>query len=89
MKTKKLPLRKCVGCSEQKTKKELIRIVKNNIGEINIDFSGKAQGRGAYLCPNLDCFNKALKKKTLNKALQCDVPKNIYENLAQELDKNG
>lgn len=89
MRSKKIPLRKCVGCNEQKPKKELIRIVKNKEDEINIDFTGKAHGRGAYLCPKLQCLKDAQKKKALNKALQYDIPDDILNKLVQELSKNG
>lgn len=88
MKKRKIPLRKCVGCNEQKNKKELIRIVKNKEGEINIDFTGKAHGRGAYICPNEECLKSAQKKKSLNRAFQQEVPMDIYERLIEELNNN-
>jgi len=89
MKVKKIPLRKCVGCHEQKSKKELIRIVKTSQGEISIDFTGKAHGRGAYICPSIECLEKAKKKKALNRAFETDVPSVIYDNLTEELGSNG
>lgn len=89
MKKKKVPLRKCVGCLEQKPKKELIRIVRNKEGEIKIDFTGKAHGRGAYICPQVECLLKVQKKKSLNKAFGVDVPSEIYEQLIEELSNNG
>lgn len=88
MKSKKVPLRKCVGCMEQKSKKELIRIVKSKDGVINVDFTGKAHGRGAYICPDIDCLEKAQKKKALSKAFQGEVSKEIYDSLIQELKNN-
>lgn len=88
MTKRKIPLRKCVGCNEQKTKKELIRIVKNKEGEINVDFTGKAHGRGAYICPNEECLKAAQKKKSLNRAFGQEIPVAIYEKLIEEL-KNG
>lgn len=66
----------------------MIRIVKNKEGEINIDFTGKAHGRGAYICPNLECLEKAKKKNALNKAFEMAVPDEIFEKLAGELSKN-
>jgi len=87
-KMKKVPLRKCVGCMEQKNKKELIRIVKNKDGHISIDFTGKAPGRGAYICLNTKCLQNAFKKKALNRALQQEIPKEIYDELEQELSRN-
>ncbi|MDK2917432.1 MAG: uncharacterized protein PWQ37_165 [Candidatus Petromonas sp.] len=89
MKKKKIPLRKCVGCNEQKPKKELIRIVKNKEGSIKVDYTGKAHGRGAYICPEADCLKKAQKKKALNKAFQYEIPDEIYERLTEELNGNA
>ncbi|WP_141706109.1 RNase P modulator RnpM [Caloranaerobacter ferrireducens] len=88
MKKRKVPLRKCVGCNEQKPKKELVRIVKNKEGIVSIDLTGKANGRGAYICKNIDCLEKAVKGKKLNKALEIDIPQEIYIKLKEELTKN-
>ncbi len=88
MKKRKIPLRKCVGCNEQKSKKEFIRIVKNKEGDISIDFTSKAHGRGAYICPSIDCLKAAQKKKSLNRAFEQEIPKEIYERLIEELSKN-
>lgn len=89
MKKRKIPLRKCVGCNEQKTKKELIRIVKSKEGEISIDFSGKAHGRGAYICPDEECLKAAQKRKAFNRAFQQEIPQDIYEKLIEELKNEG
>lgn len=62
MKTKKIPLRMCLGCNEMKPKRDLIRIVKSSEGEVSLDFTGKKSGRGAYICRNADCFRKAKKR---------------------------
>ncbi len=86
MKPKKIPLRKCLGCNEMKAKKELIRVVKNQEGEIKVDLTGKAHGRGAYICLDKECFLKAKKTKALNRAFQCNVDDSVYENLIQEID---
>lgn len=88
MKNKKIPLRKCVGCQEQKPKKEMIRIVRNKEGVMSVDFTGKAHGRGAYICPDPECLKKAQKKKALNRAFSCDVSNEIYEKLASEMTSN-
>lgn len=85
MKARKVPLRKCVGCGEQKPKKDLIRIVKNKDGELLVDFTGKANGRGAYICPDLKCLQTAQKRKALNRALECEISTEIFERLEQEL----
>jgi predicted RNA-binding protein YlxR (DUF448 family) len=88
MKVRKVPLRKCVGCGEQKPKKDLIRVVKNKEGDLCVDFTGKANGRGAYICPNLECLKKAQKRKALNRALECDISNEIFERLEQELKRD-
>lgn len=88
MTKRKIPLRKCVGCNEQKTKKELIRIVKTKDGEVGVDFTGKSHGRGAYICPKEDCLKAAQKRKSLNRAFGQEIPDAIYEKLTEELRKN-
>ncbi|QEK12233.1 YlxR family protein [Crassaminicella thermophila] len=88
MKKRKIPLRQCIGCMSQKPKKELIRIVKSKDGEIKLDMTGKAHGRGAYICNDVECFKKMHKKKALNKAFQQEVNEEIYNQLQEELIKN-
>ena len=78
---KNIPQRTCMGCNCQKDKKELIRIVKNKEGIISIDKTGKAQGRGAYICNNIECLEKAIKTKRLERALGMQISNEIYENL--------
>lgn len=87
MKKKKVPLRKCLGCGENKSKKELLRIVKNSDDSVIIDNTGKINGRGAYICRNDKCFEKAMKGKKIDKALKCEIPIEIYEQLKKEIDK--
>lgn len=98
MKQKKIPLRKCTGCNEMKPKKELIRVVRlpdktDENGEvlkkggIELDFTGKKPGRGAYLCPSSDCLNKAIKGKRLERAFSCAIPSEVYETLKEEMVK--
>lgn len=89
MKQKKIPLRKCNGCGEQKDKRELVRIVKNANGEISLDVTGKAAGRGAYICPNAECLRKARKTKRIDKVFECTVPSEVYEQLEEQLKNNG
>lgn len=86
MKQKKIPLRMCLGCKEMKPKKELIRVVRNNEGEINIDLIGKKPGRGAYICKNADCLEKAIKAKRLEKAFETSINSEVYENLKRQLE---
>lgn len=85
MKVKKIPKRMCNGCLEMKNKRELIRVVKNKEGEISIDLTGKKPGRGAYICKNIECFNKAIKSKKLEKNLQTKIDQEVYEKLKAEI----
>ena len=78
---KKIPQRTCMGCRDKKEKKELIRIVKNNENEISIDRTGKKEGRGAYICDDIQCLEKVIKSKRLEKALDIKISEEIYENL--------
>ena len=78
---KKIPLRTCMGCNEKKPKKELVRIVKNKDGEIFIDRVGKADGRGAYICDSIDCLERIIKSKRLEKVLEVKIPEEVYNNL--------
>lgn len=81
LRKKKIPLRRCVACNESKSKKELIRVVKNKDGIINVDLTGKMNGRGAYICSSIECLNKAKKSKRLDRALDIQIPDEIYDNL--------
>ncbi len=87
MKQRKVPLRKCTGCQEMKSKRELIRIVRNDAGEFSLDRTGKKPGRGAYICPNRECLLKAQKSRGLERSFQGAVPKDVYEQLLQELEE--
>lgn len=85
MKVKKIPQRMCTGCMQMKPKKELIRVVKNKDGEISIDLTGKKPGRGAYICKNAECLEKAFNTKRLEKNLETKIDKEIYEKLKNEI----
>ena len=85
MAEKKIPMRKCLGCNEMKPKKELIRAVKSPEGEISLDLTGKKSGRGAYICPDKKCFDKARKGKRIERALETSIPEEVYEAMASEL----
>lgn len=82
---KKLPTRTCIGCGEQKSKKEFIRIVKNKEGKISIDKTGKLEGRGAYICDDIECLNKAIKTRKLEKNFEMKIPDEIYEELRKTI----
>lgn len=84
---KKIPQRMCLGCQQMKSKKELIRIVKNSENEINVDTIGKKAGRGAYICPNIECLEKVIKQKRLEKAFEQKIEDSVYETLKEELTK--
>ena len=86
MKVKKIPQRKCVGCGEMKSKKELIRVVRSPEGEIFLDLTGKKAGRGAYVCPDMECITKAYKGHRLEKALEKQVNDDVYKKLTEELN---
>ncbi len=82
---KNLPKRTCIGCSEVKLKKDLIRIVKNKEGQIFIDKTGKANGRGAYICDNIECLEKAIKTKRLERTFETQINDDIYDELRQTI----
>lgn len=96
MKQKKVPMRKCTGCGEMKEKRELIRVVKEpdekdgegavlRSGKISLDLTGRMPGRGAYVCKDTDCFEKARKARRFERSLSCKIPEEIYEQLQTEL----
>ena len=84
MANKKIPLRQCVGCGEMKAKKELFRVIKNDEG-VFLDASGRKNGRGAYICADTDCLEKARKSKGLERSLKVAIPDEVYENLEKEM----
>ena len=84
---KKIPMRQCLGCREMKPKKELIRVVRSPEGEISLDFRGKANGRGAYVCPKADCLKKAVKAKALERAFSCQIPQEVYDALNEQMER--
>lgn len=86
---KKIPMRQCVGCREMRPKKELVRVVKSPEGQISLDFRGKAPGRGAYLCPQIDCLKKAIRAKALERAFSCQIPQEIYDGLIGSMEAQG
>lgn len=85
MKTRKVPMRMCLGCQEMKPKKELMRIVRTPEGTVELDPTGKRNGRGAYICSNLDCFKAAVKGKRFNKALEIEMSPQVIEELEKKL----
>ena len=86
---KKIPIRTCIGCNEGKPKKELIRIVKSTEGEVSIDVTGKKNGRGAYICPNICCLENAIKTKRLSRAFEMPIDDEVYEKLKTQIEEES
>ena len=86
MMQKKIPKRQCMGCRERKAKREMIRVVRTVDGSVCLDFSGKLNGRGAYICPNADCLKKAQKARSLERSLEVPIPETVYERLSKEME---
>ena len=88
MKTKKRPMRMCLGCGEMKPKRELIRVVKSKEGDISLDLTGKKSGRGAYICKSVECFEKARKARKFERSFSCMISEDIYNSMEGELREN-
>lgn len=84
---KKIPMRQCVGCGEMKEKRTMTRIIKTAEGEISLDTTGKKNGRGAYLCMDSSCLQKAKKNKGLERSLKTTIPQEVYEMLSKEMEE--
>lgn len=85
MKVKKIPLRMCTGCMEMKPKKELIRVVKSPEGDVSVDLTGKKSGRGAYVCRDIECLEKAFKAKRLSRNLDIPISEEVFNSLKEEI----
>jgi len=84
---KKVPLRKCIGCRESKPKKEMLRIVKNKENEIFVDPTGKLNGRGTYICYNIECLNNAIKKKSIEREFEINkLDEVVIDNIKKEIE---
>ena len=88
MKTKKIPMRMCLGCGEMKPKRELIRVVKSKEGDISLGLTGKKSGRGAYICKSVECFEKARKARKFERSFSCMISEDIYNSMEGELREN-
>lgn len=88
MKTRKIPMRMCVGCREMKEKRSLMRVVKSPEGTISFDRVGKAPGRGAYVCKSKECFERAVKQRQLERALETRIDEAVFTQLMEEIDAN-
>ncbi len=83
---KKIPQRQCMGCRERKNKRDLIRVVRDPEGNVSLDFSGKKNGRGAYICPDPECLKKARKARSLDRSLEVTIPEEVYDRLDKEME---
>jgi predicted RNA-binding protein YlxR (DUF448 family) len=84
-KVKKIPLRQCMGCNEHKPKPELLRVVRTPEGEVTLDFTGKKNGRGAYLCKDVKCLRKARKTGRIARVLECEIGEGVYDAMEEAL----
>lgn len=82
---KQIPNRQCLGCRQMFPKTELVRVIKTPEDEVVLDLTGKKNGRGAYICRNISCFEKAVKTKTVERALKISVPDEVYQSISKEL----
>ena len=87
--TKKIPMRKCVGCQEMKSKREMIRVLKTENERILLDATGKKNGRGAYICRSSECLEKAVKNHGIERSLKTGIAPEIYDSLKKEIEKIG
>ena len=83
---KKIPQRQCMGCRERKEKRAMIRVVRCTDGEVRLDFSGKLNGRGAYVCPDAECLKKAQRSRALERCLETAIPQEVYDRLQKEME---
>lgn len=82
---KQIPVRQCIGCREMKPKNQMVRIIRTPMNEICLDKTGKLNGRGAYLCPDVECYRKAVRSKAIARALKVEIPEDIYKAIGEEL----
>ena len=83
---KKIPQRQCMGCRERKAKRDMIRVVRGTDGTVSLDFGGKMNGRGAYVCPDPECLKKALRSKALDRSLEVTIPEEVIQRLQKEME---
>ncbi len=82
---KKIPMRQCMGCRERKNKRDMIRVVRTTDGTVSLDFSGKLSGRGAYVCPDMECLKKCRKTRSLERCLEAAIADAVYDRLEKEM----
>ena len=86
---KKITQRQCMGCRERKPKRDMIRVVRGTDGTVSLDFGGKLNGRGAYICPQSRCLKKALRSKALDRRLAVTIPEEVYQRLEKEMEDSA
>ena len=86
---KKIPQRQCMGCRERKPKRDMIRVVRGTDGTVSLDFGGKMNGRGAYICPDMECLKKAIRSKALDRSLEVTIPEEVYDRLQKEMESSN
>lgn len=87
MAVKKAPMRQCTGCREMKFKRDMIRVIKTSENEICIDATGRKNGRGAYICPNMECLKQAMKSRGFERSLKVSIPDTVYQQLEEEMSQ--
>lgn len=87
-KKRKIPERQCLGCNAHKPKGELLRVVRTPEGDVRLDFGGKMNGRGAYICRDVECLKKARKSRRIDRNLTCEIPEEVYDRMEKELKEN-
>lgn len=88
MQTRKTPMRMCMGCSEMKPKKEMVRVVRSAQGEVSLDLTGKKSGRGAYVCKQLECLRQARKTRRIQRSLGVEIPDEVYDAMEKEMEQH-
>ena len=83
---KKIPQRQCMGCRERKNKRDMLRVVRQTDGGVTLDFGGKLNGRGAYVCPEIECLKKARKSRALERCLEVEIPQEVYDRMEREME---
>lgn len=87
-KNKKIPMRQCVGCGQMNEKKKMYRVLRTQEGELLLDKTGRQNGRGAYICPNEACLQKAIRRGGLERSFKMQIPKEMYQTLEEEMKNN-
>ena len=83
---KKIPQRQCMGCRERKDKRAMLRVVRGTDGTVSLDFIGKLNGRGAYVCPDAECLKKAQRSRALERCLETAIPQEVYDRMVREME---